>query len=103
MAKNHEDKINDTADRIHTKVCDMIEEYYRKNYSSSKKDTTDKQIQDYFDIVDRVGCLLLGNALAMLEPEYEDEAMAEYEEHIRSAAAFLRDNMNADMDENPFS
>ena len=83
MNANHYDELSNLSQKIYDQATDSITNYITAKYCAVGNDTTREQLEDYMFIVQETSAFLLGNALALLTPESQEEEIKLFTENLR--------------------
>ncbi len=88
--KKHQQELDELVSRIYDAAADMMTDYCEKTYGSSSENTIEQQLDDYINVAQRASSYLLGNALAMIDPEQDEELIKESVNRIQAVAEYVR-------------
>ena len=69
------------------RICDsaneMLKEYLEKTYAEAGPETMGDQLEDWLYVAEESCAYMLGNAVAMLDPEVRDTEITGFEKYLR--------------------
>ena len=69
------------------RICDsangMLKEYLEKTYAEAGPETMGDQLEDWLYVAEESCAYMLGNAVAMLDPEVRDAEITGFEKYLR--------------------
>ena len=83
MDANHYNELIDLSQEIYDQATEKLTNYLSARYCAVGNDTMDQQMEDYLFITEETSAYFLGNALALLEPESQEEAIRTFVENLR--------------------
>lgn len=88
--KKHQQELDELVSRIYEAAADMITDYCEKTYGSDPENTLEQQLDDYINVAQRASSYLLGNALALIDPDQDGELIKESVDRIQAVADYVR-------------
>ena len=76
------------AQRVHDYADQQLREYLEKTYASAGPDSMDEQLEDWLFSSEEISAYILGNAVAMLAPEYRDPEIRGFEKYLRKVISY---------------
>jgi len=83
MDANHFNELVELSQKICDYANDQIANYCSQKYCAVGNDTMEQQMEDYLFIAEESSAYLLGNALALLDPEAQEEEIQTFTENLR--------------------
>ena len=74
-------------------MTDELTNYCASKYCGIGNDTTENQLEDYLFVAEETSAYLLGNALALLSPDSQEEEIKTFTDNIRRIAAYAQKKM----------
>lgn len=88
--KKHIQELEKVAAEIYDLAAEKISAYINETYGNNTDDTEVQQLQDFLIIADEVSAYLMGNAMALAEPEFDEGNIAELNSHIAQVTDYVR-------------
>ena len=88
MEKKRYNELILLSQRIYDAGNDLLKEYFEKKYSGAGAETMSDQLEDWLFVAEETGSYMLGNVLAMLEPESQEVEIRTFEENLRKVASY---------------
>ena len=83
MDAKHFNELVELSQKICDYANDQIANYCSQQYCAVGNDTMEQQMEDYLFIAEESSAYLLGNALALLDPEAQEEEIQTFTENLR--------------------
>lgn len=90
MDKQHYNELIMLSQEIYDQATDRITNYCANKYCGVGNDTTEQQMEDYLFVATETSAYLLGNALALLEPETQEAEIKAFADNLRRVAAYAQ-------------
>ena len=88
--KKHIQELEKVAAEIYDLAAEKISAYINETYGNNTDDTEVQQLQDFLIIADEVSAYLMGNAMALAEPEFDEGNINELNSHIAQVTDYVR-------------
>ena len=62
----------------------------------SGNDTTENQMEDYLFVAEETSAYFLGNAMALLDPDSQEQEIQTFEENLRRVISYAQKKMGND-------
>jgi hypothetical protein len=92
MEKQHGNELLQLILEIYEYVADRLGNYISTKYCGIGNVTTEKQIEDYLFVAEGVSAYLLGNALALMDPNFQETEIKSFAEDLRKVIVFAQKN-----------
>ena len=83
MDKQHYNELILLSQEIYDQAADKLTNYCAAKYCGISNDTTEQQMEDYLFITEETSAFFLGNALALLTPESQEEEIKTFTDNLR--------------------
>lgn len=90
MDKKRENELILLSTRIQEKTHSMVTEYLEKTYAGSGPESMNDQLEDWLYVAQESTAYILGNALAVLEPEAAEEEIRLAADRLRMVSEYVR-------------
>ena len=97
MDGKHYNELTALSQEIYDQATEKLTNYLSAKYCAVGNDTMEQQMEDYLFITEETSAFLLGNALALLEPESREEAIKTFEENLRRVIKHQVNNAGGDI------
>ncbi len=87
MTKEHYNELIDLSQKIYDQATDHLTNYCAAKYCGIGNDTTEQQLEDYLFVAQETSAFLLGNALALLDAESQEQEIRSFVENLRTVIA----------------
>ena len=87
MDKQHYNELTILSQEIYDEATDKLTNYCAQKYCGVGNDTTDQQMEDYLFVAEETSAFLLGNALALLSPESQEQEIESFTSDLRRVIA----------------
>lgn len=91
MNAEHYNELTALSQEIYDQAMEKLTHFLSAKYCAVGHDTTEQQMEDYLFITEEISAFLLGNALALLEPEFQEK---EIETFISTVRRVIMHQMN---------
>ena len=100
MNKQHYNELVLLSQEIYDQAADKLTNYCANKYCGISNDTTENQLEDYLFVAEETSTYLLGNALALLSPDSQEEEIKTFTENLRRVMAYAQKKMGSDQKPN---
>ena len=76
------------AQQINDNANQLLREYLEKTYTEPGPETMNDQLEDWLYLAEESSAYLLGNAVAMLEPECQEAEIKGFETYLRQVISY---------------
>ena len=97
MDRKHYNELCMISQQIHDHANQLLREYLEKTYSEAGPETMGEQLEDWLFVAEETSGYLLGNVIAMLEPDSQEEAIRNFEGNLRKVISYA-EKKQADTD-----
>ncbi len=87
MDKQHRNELAVLSQEMYDSAADRITNYLADRYCAVGNDTMEQQMEDYLFLAEETGAFLLGNALALLDPESREAEIRAFTDSVRRVTA----------------
>ena len=87
MNTEHYHELLSLSQKIYEYAADTLTNYCSARYCGVGNDTTEQQMEDHLIVAEEVSAYLLGNMLAMLTKESQEDEIKLFEENLRRVIA----------------
>ena len=87
MNTEHYNELLSLSQKIYEYAADTLTNYCSARYCGVGNDTTEQQMEDHLIVAEEVSAYLLGNMLAMLTKESQEDEIKLFEENLRRVIA----------------
>jgi len=84
------------SQRVHDYADQQLKEYLEKTYTSAGPDSMGDQLENWLFLSEETSAYMLGNAVAMLAPEYRDPEILGFEKYLRKVIAYAEKKQAGD-------
>ena len=88
MTKEHYNELIDLSQKIYDQATDHLTNYCAAKYCGIGNDTTEQQLEDYLFLTEETSAYLLGNAMALLDPESREAEIRSFVENLRRVISY---------------
>ena len=78
------------SQRMHESNDALLREYLEKTYASAGAESMSDQLEDWLFVAEETCSYMLGNVLALLEPESQETEIRTFVENLRKVVAYAR-------------
>ena len=96
MDKQHYNELVLLSQEIYDQATDKLTNYCASKYCAISNDTTENQLEDYLFVAEETSAYLLGNALALLSPDSQEEEIKTFTDNLRRVVAFAQKKLRDD-------
>ena len=96
MNKQHYNELVMLSQEIYDHASDKLTNYCAGKYCGVGNDTMENQLEDYLFVAKETSAYLFGNALALLEPEAQEDEIRTFVEDLRRVMGFAQKKMEND-------
>lgn len=89
MDINHCNELIELSQKIYSQAADTLTNYCSAKYCGIGN-TMEQQMEDYLFVAVETSAYLLGNAMALLEPESQEEEIRTFNENLRRVIAHTK-------------
>lgn len=100
MNKQHYNELVLLSQEIYDQAADKLTNYCANKYCGISNDTTENQLEDYLFVAEETSTYLLGNALALLSPDSQEEEIKTFTENLRRVMAYAQKKMGCNQKPN---
>ncbi len=96
MDKKHYNELILLSQEIYDQAADKLTNFCANKYCGVGNDTTEQQLEDYLFVAEETSAYLLGNALALLDPDSQEAEIQTFTENLRRVAAYAQKKLGSD-------
>ena len=96
MDQKHYNELVLISQEIYDQATDKLTNYCANKYCGVGNDTTDQQLEDYLFVAEETSAYLLGNALALLEPDAQETEIKSFVEDLRRVISYAQKKLGSD-------
>ena len=89
MDKKHYNELVMLSQDIYDQATDKLTNFCAAKYCGIGNDTTEQQLEDYLFVAEETSAYLLGNALALLDPDSQEGEIRTFVENLRRVVAYV--------------
>ena len=97
MDVNHYNELISLSQKIYDQSTKAMTDYLNTKYSEADGQTIEQQMEDYLFIAVETSAYLLGNALALLEPDSQEEEIKTFTENLRRVIKYAQQKAGDDI------
>ena len=97
MDVNHFNELIEVTQKICDNANDQIANYCAQKYCAVENDSTEQQLRDYLFIAEKAAAYILGNALALLNPDSQKKEIQTFNENLRRVITFAQQKADSDI------
>ena len=97
MDVNHFNELIEVTQKICDNANDQIANYCAQKYCAVENDSTEQQLRDYLFIAEEAAAYILGNALALLNPDSQKKEIQTFNENLRRVITFAQQKAGSDI------
>ena len=97
MDVNHFNELIEVTQKICDNANDQIANYCAQKYCAVENDSTEQQLRDYLFIAEEAAAYILGNALALLNPDSHKKEIQTFNENRLRVITFAQQKANSDI------
>ena len=83
MDANHYNELIDLSQSIYDQAAEKLTNYISARYCAVGNDTADEQLEDYLFVAEETSAFMLGNALALLNEDAQEEEILKFTGNLR--------------------
>lgn len=83
MDANHYNELIDLSQGIYDEAAEKLTNYISARYCAVGNDTADEQLEDYLFVAEETSAFMLGNALALLNEDAQEEEILKFTGNLR--------------------
>ncbi len=95
MDKQHYNELVLLSQEIYDQATDRLTNYCASKYCAVGNDATENQMEDYLFVAEEISAYLLGNALALLEPNTQEAEIKSFVDDLRRVMAYAAKKMGS--------
>ena len=92
MDVKHFNELIEVSRKICDHANDQIANYCAQKYCAVENDTPKQQLRDYLCVAEQTSAFILGNALALLNPDTQEKEIRTFTENLRKVIRFAQQN-----------
>lgn len=96
MDKQHYNELVLLSQEIYDQATDKLTNFCAAKYCGVGNDTTEQQLEDYLFVAEETSAYLLGNALALLAPDSQEDEIKSFVEDLRRVIAHAVKKLGSD-------
>ena len=96
MDKQHYNELVILSQEIYDQATDKLTNYCASKYCGISNDTTENQLEDYLFVAEETSTYLLGNALALLSPDSQEEEIRTFTKNLRRVMEYAQKKMGSE-------
>ncbi len=96
MNKHHYNELVLLSQEIYDQAADKLTNYCASKYCGISNDTTKDQLEDYLFVAEETSTYLLGNALALLSPDSQEEEIKTFTDNLRRVISYAQKKMGSE-------
>ena len=96
MDQKHYNELTLLSQEIYDQAMDRLSNYFSAKYCGVSNDTTLKQMEDYLFVTEETSAYFLGNALALLDPNSQEEEIQTFVENLRRVIVYAQKKLGSD-------
>lgn len=100
MDQKHYNELVMLSQEIYDQATDRLTNYCASKYCGVSNDTTEQQMEDYLFIAEETSAYLLGNALALLDPNSQEAEIQSFVNDLRRVISYAQKKMGGDQKPN---
>ena len=90
MDANHYNELIDLSQEIYDQATDKLTNYLSAKYCAVGNDTADQQLEDYLFITEETSAFFLGNSLALLDTDAQEDEIRKFTENLRRVIRYAQ-------------
>ena len=83
MNAEHYNELVELSQKIYDQATGKLTDYISAKYCAVGNDTTEQQLEDYLFVMEETSAFLLGNALALLDKNIQEEEISRFSDNLR--------------------
>ena len=97
MDRKHYNELVLLSQEIYDQATDRITNYCAAQYCGVGNDTMEQQLEDYLFLTEETSAYLLGNAMALLDPDSREAEIRSFVENLRKVIAYAEKKLGGDL------
>ncbi len=93
MDKAHCNELVMLSQEIYDGAADRLTNYCANKYCGVGNDTMEQQLEDYLFVAEETSAYLMGNALALLDPDSREAEIQTFVENMRRVVSFAQQKL----------
>lgn len=89
MDKKHYNELIILSQDIHDLINNKLKTYFEKKYASAAEKSMSQQLEDWLFVAEETGAYLLGNVIALLDPESQESEIQIFENNLRRVVSYV--------------
>ena len=90
MDANHYNELIDLSQEIYDQATEKLTNYLSAKYCAVGNDTADQQLEDYLFITEETSAFFLGNSLALLDTDAQEDEIRKFTENLRRVIRYAQ-------------
>ncbi len=90
MDANHYNELIGLSQNIYDQATEKVTNYLSAKYCAVGNDTTVQQLEDYLFITEETSAYFLGNALALLDADTQEEEIRTFTDNLRRVIKYAQ-------------
>ena len=95
MDKKHMNELVMLSQEIYDQATDRLTNYCANRYCGIGNDTTEQQLEDYLFVAEETSAYFLGNALALLDADSQENEIMTFTENLRRVIRYAQQKMGS--------
>ena len=96
MDKKNYNELIELSQEIYDQATDKLTNYCAAKYCGVGNDTTENQMEDYLFVAEETSAYFLGNAMALLDPDSQEQEVQTFVENLRRVISYAQKKMGND-------
>ena len=89
MDKKHYNELIILSQDIHDLINNKLKTYFEKKYAAASEESMSQQLEDWLFLAEETGAYMLGNVIAMLNPESQETEIQTFENNLRRVITYV--------------
>lgn len=90
MDINHYNELIELSQKIYDQATEKLTNYLSAKYCAVGNDNAEQQLEDYLFITKETSAFFLGNSLALLETDAQEDEIRKFTENLRRVIRYAR-------------
>ncbi len=90
MNIEHYNELVELSQKIYDQATEKLTDYISAKYCAVGNDTTEQQLEDYLFVMEETSAFLLGNALALLDKNIQEEEISRFSDNLRRVIRYAQ-------------
>ncbi len=90
MNAKHYNELIELSQKIYDQATEKLTDYISAKYCAVGNDTTEQQLEDYLFVMEETSAFLLGNALALLDKNIQEEEISRFSDNLRRVIRYAQ-------------